>query len=44
MNDWRLRSITQPREDLNSWYYILHEMPKGSARRKKILDFCEDEE
>ena len=35
---WILRSITQPREDLNSWYYILHEMPKGGARRKKILE------
>ena len=35
---WRLRSITQQREDLNSWYYILHEIPKGSARRKKILE------
>ena len=35
---WRLRSINQPTKDLNSWRYILHEMPKGSARRKKILE------
>ena len=35
---WRLCSINQPTKDLNSWYYILHEMPKGSARRKKILE------
>ena len=35
---WRLCQINQPTKDLNSWRYILHEMPKGSARRKKILE------
>lgn len=35
---WRLHQLNKPARPVDTWQYILYDMPKGGARRQKILD------